>query len=257
MKVEKLKVEFRAIGSLLMGAIGFMAAFSAFGDELAIAREALRDGLWGVARTHAAKSEAPAARVVIVESFAREGKWKELIEAIEGWGNPEGEPFIYYRALAFVETGKMAQAGYLLADRKFADPAYARLATRLKARIAMSEKGAAEALKVVKDAPGEIYDEDSEMFAAGLMAATGDRQGAEEIWRTVAARGTNASERAFAVASVNLNDEQLLRAAFERSLSVPRRRPLRRGRCRLQGDFRDVARLGEVVASSGRPWLGS
>ena len=178
-----------------MGVIGFMASFSAFGDELTIAREALRDGLWDVARTHAAKSEDPAASVVIVESFAREGKWKELVEAIEGWGNPEDEPFLYYRALALVETGKTAQANYILADRKFADPAYSRLATRLKARIAMSEKGAAEALKVVKDAPGEIADEDSEMFAAGLMAATGDKQGAEEIWRAVAARGTNASER--------------------------------------------------------------
>ena len=207
-----------------MGVIGFMASFSAFGDELVIAREALRDGLWDVARTHAAKSEDPAARVVIAESFAREGKWKELIETIEGWGNPEDEPFLYYRALALVETGKTAQANYILADRKFADTAYSRLATRLKARVAMAEKGAAEALKVMKDAPGEIADEDSEMFAAGLMAATGDKQGAEEIWRAVAARGTNASERAFAAASVNLNDEHLLRAAFERSQSSESKR---------------------------------
>ena len=207
-----------------MGVIGFMASFSASGDELVIAREALRDGLWDVARTHAAKSEDPAARVVIAESFAREGKWKELIETIEGWGNPEDEPFLYYRALALVETGKTAQANYILADRKFADPAYSRLATRLKARVAMAEKGAAEALKVVKDAPGEIADEDSEMFAAGLMAATGDKQGAEEIWRAVAARGTNASERAFAVASVNLNDEKLLRVALERSMSSESKR---------------------------------
>ena len=90
----------------MMGVIGFMASFSAFGDELTIARKALREGLWDVARTHAAKSEDPAARVVIVESFAREGKWKELLEAIEGWGNPEDEQLIYYRALALVETGK-------------------------------------------------------------------------------------------------------------------------------------------------------
>ena len=59
-----------------------LALSSASGDELVIAREALRDGLWDVARTHAAKSEDPAARVVIAESFAREGKWKELIETI-------------------------------------------------------------------------------------------------------------------------------------------------------------------------------
>jgi len=208
----------------LMGVIGFMASFSAFGDELAIAREALRDGLWDVARTHAAKSTDPAARVVIVESFAREGKWKELLETIEGWGNPEDEPFLYYRALALAETGKMSQAGFAILDRKFSNPAYMRLATRLKARIAMSEKGAAEALKIMKNGPELLADEESEMFAADLMVATGDKAGAEDIWRAVVARGTNASERAFAFASVNLGDEQLLRAAFERSVSAEMKR---------------------------------
>lgn len=197
---------------------------AAFGDELDIAREALRDGFWELARAQAAKSTDPAARVVIVESFAREGKWKELLDAVEGWDNPEGEQLAYYRALALVETGKTAQASYLLADRKFADPIYARLATRLKARIAMTEKDSAAALKVIKEAPGGICDEDSEMFAAGLMAATGDKPGAEEIWRAVAARGTNASERAFAAASVCLGDERLLRTAFERSLSSEAKR---------------------------------
>ena len=210
--------------SLVGAAVVVSVAFAAFGDELAIAREALRDGLWELARAHAAKSENPAARVVVVESFAREGKWKELLDAVEGWGNPEDEQLVYYRALALVETGKTAQASYLLADRKFANPAYARLVTRLKARIAMSEKDAAAALKVVKETPDGICDEDSEMYAAGLMAATGDRSGAEEIWRAVAARGTNASERAFAAASVFLGDEKLLRTAFDRSLSSESKR---------------------------------
>ena len=207
-----------------MGVMGLMAALAAFGDELAIAREALRDGFWDLARTQAAKSNDPAARVVIVESFAREGKWKELLDAVEGWKNPEVEQLVYYRALALIEAGKTAQASFLLADRKFADPAYARLATRLRARIAMTEKDAAAALKVVKETPDGICDEDAEMYAAGLMAATGDRPGAEEIWRAVAARGTNASERAFAAASVNLNDERLLRAAFDRSQSSESKR---------------------------------
>jgi len=209
---------------LLMGVIGLMASFAALGDELAIARDALRDGFWDLARTQAAKSADPAARVVIVESFAREGKWKELLDAVEGWNNPEDEQLLYYRALALVETGKTAQANYLLAGRKFADPAYVRLATRLKARIAMTEKDAAAALKVVKETPGAISDEDSEMYAAGLLAATGDKLGAEEIWRAVAARGTNASERAFAAASVFLGDEKLLRIAFARSLSSESKR---------------------------------
>ena len=216
------------MGSCLASAAAFAVAASllspALGDELDLAREALRDGLWDVARTHAERSDAPAARIVIVESLAREGKWKELIGTVEGWGNPDGDAFAYYRALALVETGKAAQAEFLVSDRDFADPAYARLAMRLKARIAMLEKGAAAALKIVKDAPGMFDDEDSEMFAADLMAATGDKMGAEEIWRSVADRGTNASERAFAVASVNLGDEKLLRSAFKRSVSAEMKR---------------------------------
>ena len=214
-----------SIARSLVGAVVVVsAAFAAFGDELAIAREALREGLWDVARLHAAKSEDSGAQIVIAESFAREGKWKELLDAVEGWNNPEDERLLYYRALALAETGKMAQAGFAISDRKFSDPAYMRLATRLKARVAMSEKGAAEALKIMKEAPEALADEDSEMFAADLMAATGDRTGAENIWRVVAARGTNASERAFAFASVNLGDEKLLREAFERSVSAEMKR---------------------------------
>ena len=209
---------------MLAGAICFMASMEAFGDELAVAREALRDGLWDVSRAHAAKSGDPSARDVIAESFAREGKWKELLEAMEEWKNPEDERLVYFRALALVETGKNDQAGYLLAGRKFADPACSRLATRLRARVAMSEKGAADALKIVKESTDALADEDSEMFAADLMAATGDRSGAEEVWRAVAARGTNASERAFAAASVKLADEKLLREAFARSASMDSRR---------------------------------
>ena len=46
-------------------------------------------------------------------------------------------------------------------------------------RFVMSEKDATAALKVVKETPDGICDEDSEMYAAGLMAATGDKSGAE------------------------------------------------------------------------------
>ena len=205
--------------------LALSAALSAFGGELDVAREALRDGLWEVARAHAGNlPDDPVARAVVAESLAREGKWKELLEALESWKNPDEDNFVYYRALALVETGKASQAGFLLADRTFADPAYARLATRLKARVALVEKGAAEALKVVQSAGVDLADEESAMFAAGLMSATGDRAGAEDIWREVAARGTNASERAFAVASVNLGDEKLLRTAYERSAAAETRR---------------------------------
>lgn len=212
------------IARLLVCSLGAVVAAplspSLFGDELDVSRQALRDGLWDVARAHAEKAgDAQGPRVVIAESYAREGKWKELVDAIEAWGNPDVDAFVYYRALGLMETGKSAQAGFILSDRKFSDQSYSRLATRLRARLALAGGGAAEALKVVNEAEGAASDEDSEMFAADLMSATGDRTGAAEIWREVASRGTNASERAFAVASARLGDEKLLRTAWERSVA--------------------------------------
>mgnify|MGYP007069974932 CR=1 FL=1 len=167
-----------SIARSLVGAVVVVsAAFAAFGDELDIARGALREGLWDVARLHAAKSEDPGARIVIAESFAREGKWKELLDTVEGWNNSEDERLLYYRALALAETGKMAQAGFAISDRKFSDPAYMRLATRLKARVAMSEKGAAEALKIMKDAPEALADED---YLKDIITAVAQKFSAEQ-----------------------------------------------------------------------------
>ena len=213
-----------ALRRLSLAAVLSAAAAPAFAGELEVAREALRDGLWDVARAHAAKASEPEARAVIVESYAREGRWKELLEALESWQNPDEDIYVYYRALALVETARPEQAGFLLSGREFSDPAYARLVTRLRARVAMSEKGADVALKIVNEMPPDLVDEDSAMFAAGLMSATGDRAGAEAVWREVVARGTNASERAFVVASVSLGDEKLLRAAYARAVAAETRR---------------------------------
>ena len=47
------------------------AAWLCRAGELDVAREALRDGLWEIARTHAAKVEGDAAKLVILESYAR------------------------------------------------------------------------------------------------------------------------------------------------------------------------------------------
>ena len=198
----------------------------AFADELDVARQALRDGLWDVARTHAVRAgeDGLESRSVIAESYAREGRWKDLLDATERWGAGD-DILVYYRALAMFETGKTDKAAFIVSDRKFSDPAYARLATRLKARIALASSGAAEALKIVEEEGGARgYDEDSVMFAASLMSAAGDRAGAEELWREVVSRGTNASERAFAAASVGIGDEKLAREAYDRALSADTKR---------------------------------
>jgi len=213
----------------MRGFLAFLSlavALPLFAEEIDIAREALRDGLWDVARTHALRAgeDRPESRAVIAESFAREGKWTDLLATLEKWKNPDEDAFVYYRALALFESGKAVQAGYLIRNRKFDDAAFAKLATRLMARITLADSGAVDALKIVKESEEVSADEESEMFAASLMSATGDRSGAEEIWRRVVARGTNSSERAFATASVGLGEEKLLREAYERSVSADVRR---------------------------------
>ncbi len=213
----------------MRGFLAFLSlavALPLFAEEIDIAREALRDGLWDVARTHALRAgeDRPESRTVIAESFAREGKWTDLLATLEKWKNPDEDAFVYYRALALFESGKAVQAGYLIRNRKFDDAAFAKLATRLMARITLADSGAVDALKIVKESEEVSADEESEMFAASLMSATGDRSGAEEIWRRVVACGTNSSERAFATASVGLGEEKLLREAYERSVSADVRR---------------------------------
>ncbi len=229
-------------------AVAFGTALLAHADEIDVAREALRDGLWEVARNHASRAGIGKleSRAVIVESYAREGKWKELLDAMASWDESNEDVLVYYRALALHETGKAAQAGYLIQGRKFSDPCYALLATRLKARVALAEGGASEALKVVKSADEGIADEDSALFAAGLMFATGDFSAATNIWREVASRGTNASEKAFTVASVNLGDAKLVKEAYDRAVSAEMKRLA--GYAHGKSLLKDGATLEEGVA---------
>lgn len=229
-------------------AVAFGTALLAHADEIDIAREALRDGLWEVARNHASRAGIGKleSRAVIVESYAREGKWKELLDAMASWDESNEDVLVYYRALALLETGKAAQAGYLVQGRKFSDARYELLATRLKARVALAEGGASEALKVVKSADEGIADEDSALFAAGLMFATGDFSAATNIWREVASRGTNASEKAFTVAAVNLGDAKLVKEAYDRAVSAEMKRLA--GYAHGKSLLKDGATLEEGVA---------
>lgn len=210
----------RAIPSLLV----FLASVACFAGELDIARQALRDGLWDVARNHAGKSDSPQARILEIESFAREGNWKALLDTLKSPRYPDCEPLAYYRALALFNSGETDNAAEALGKRVFRDPVYSNLVNRLHIRMVMKEKGLAEALAVARSSRDGQGGEDMRMFIADLMAATGDTAGAEEIWRETASRGTNVSERAFIVARVGLGDEPSLRAAFERAESAEMKR---------------------------------
>ena len=155
-------------------------------DDLDIARQALRDGLWEVARAHAGRADSETARQVILESYASEGKWDEVKAALESWGGASPNPaFGYYRA---VVEGRMEDAAAILkANGSVAGPSEAK------------------------------------MMEADLFVRRSLPKEAEKLWREVVAM-TNAGERAFAVASMNLGDEASLKAAYSKTRSLPLRR---------------------------------
>ena len=154
--------------------------------ELDIAREALRDGLWEIARTHAAASGTnDEARLVILESYAGEGRWKDVRETLSGWPEASGDGIEYYRAVA---KGDHAAAAKIL-------------------RSVGSHEGMVAA----------------SLFEADELAKSGERASAEKLWREVVA-ASNVDSRALATASVNLMELEPLRRAYAEVQQAPLRR---------------------------------
>ena len=164
--------------AVVLALLAFCLSHFAFSDELSVAREALRDGLWEVARNHAGAVTNAAlgeARLVILESYAGEGKWDAIANVLAGWKDAKGDGFDYYRAIV---KGDHAAAMAVL-------------------RRVGSPEGLIEA----------------KMFEADALAKDGNRDAANGIWREVAS-ATNVSERVFATACANLMDVKLLRKAY-------------------------------------------
>ena len=170
---------------LFLGTLLICGELMAVTSELSVAREALRDGLWGVARKHAAMDPSPAAKLVVLESLAGESRWDEVAKRLEGWKQEKGEGFDYYRA---VVRGDHAEAMRIL-------------------KTGGSPEGLVEA----------------RLYEAGELMKGGDRERATAIWREIASL-TNVSERALTVASVNLGDASVLRKAYERVRAAAYRR---------------------------------
>ena len=73
---------------------------SSAADTLDTARQALRDGLWEVARTNARKSSGDLAKIVVLESYAREDKWQDVLDTVSAYGETDNPEFLYYKAAA-------------------------------------------------------------------------------------------------------------------------------------------------------------
>lgn len=169
----------------LIALSAFTAAASM--DELTLAREALRDGLGQVARTHAEKvvADSDAAKLVILESFAAEGRWDEVSTAIDRWPKASGAAFDYYRSAAKGD--------------------------RLQAIAALKAGGDSVAIA------------DALALEASIYAKDGRIEEAKKVWRGIAAM-TNAGERALVNAAVNLGEVGLLRKVVDEASLPPIRK---------------------------------
>lgn len=170
---------------LPFAALLLLSLAPAFGDDLSVARQALRDGLWEVARAHASADAGEEAKLIVLESYANEGRWDEVKESLAKWGEGLKSPgFGYYRAMV---AGDWARAVELL-------------------KAGGSAAGAEEAL----------------MLEADALSRLGDRAKAERLWRAVVA-STNAGARALVVAAANLNDPAALKRALDAAPTAPLR----------------------------------
>lgn len=260
-KAKKRCEAAKALGAAAIWAAIWAATLGAAGGgELELARQALRDGLWDIARIHAMRSDEAGARLVVLESFAKEEKWNDILAALGVWRGPGGaatadadgneggnkdgskdgneDAFAYYEALALAGRGEKAKANEMLAAAAFKSDEYRKLGTRLRARLAADLGDKSLALKLVRESGFEDADADAKMAAADVFLAAGDKKAAERIWRDVASMtvAPDVSLRAVAVAAANIGDTERLR--------------------RISGDAKDAAvrrfallRLGRLLIS--------
>lgn len=181
---------------IVVGALSVMALF-AFADDvstLEVARSALRDGLWQIARHHAERIDDPAARLIILESYASENRWADVKSELAKGNVPTNDvAFAYYEAVV---------------DGRYAD--------------------AIECLKKSGSQAGKV---EAKMLEADLLVKLGKFDAAKALWMEVLSE-TTANTRAYAYASLNLGDVTALRESYTQLLSVPlkRRVGLRLGR---------------------------
>lgn len=175
-------------------------------SELEVAREALRDGLYDIARRHAFRVETDEAREIIVETYAREGKWELVLNMTR-----DG----YYHAAALYHLGHLGAAKAALKD------AEDDLSLLLKAEICIDEGKDDEALESLRKIKAPKTDD--KLVLAEVLDRKGERKEAEKIWRELLPNP---------YAAINLGETEALWQAYraEKDVGVKRQVGLRLGR---------------------------
>jgi tetratricopeptide (TPR) repeat protein len=193
--------------------LSVLSASAAQSDDLKIAKEALRDGLWSVARSHAGRLQDKEAKLIVLESFAREGKWSEIVKSLEKWEGVSSEEFLYWKALALFSTGKIDESASIIDAAKFSSPQYLRLAILLHAEIAALKGDLKKAREIVSSIKTEDCDWQMKMRIASVFEKSGENAKAQKLWNEVVSDKA-ADDEAVSVAVIKLGDEKLLRSAY-------------------------------------------
>lgn len=187
-------------------------------DALDVAKAALRDGLWGVARRSAAKAGGDEAALVAAEALAREGRWKELLDALSSSHAPSGGLAAFYRAIALERLGRAKDALEeldALEASGSAEVALDRPAAALRAGIALDSGDAAKALAIAEK--GGLADGDAaeRLLLAEALRANSKDEDARKTWRSVLEL-EGAPDEALAAAACALGGADDLRLAMEK-----------------------------------------
>ena len=223
-------------------AVCVVAAMASVAGELEVAKSALRDGLWDVARRHARNVAGNEAKEIVLESYMKEGSWEDILKTLASWNNPKGEAFYYFHAAAFLETGRAKEAlkfmdglprpadadadgGAAKPERSAKRSVYAPKFAVLRARALLASGDKAAAVSQARESGMTKGDACAKASAAEIFAAGGDLEGAKALWREVAGE-TNAPAAALASAATGLGDVGLLRRAADAAPDAATRRAL-------------------------------
>lgn len=228
---ERYKMRVLPLYLMIPALLTFSGVFAGVSD-LDVAKKALRDNLWEIARIRAANAEGDEAKVIILESYAHEGKWKEILSQLDSWGNvPATDPFVFYRTLAEAKLNGSSGLVDVLSNFKFADKSFAKSLAALCVQMSLRDGDVAGARKIVEDFALHSADDDSKVVSAEVYNIAGDRSKAVALWSETVS-STNAGETAFAMAAWNLGDTNSLKSAYskiERDVELKRRVGLKLG----------------------------
>lgn len=195
--------------------------------DIDVAKSALRDGLWEIARNNVRGIEGDEARQIILESYAKEANWNEVLRLLTEWEYPEGEIFRLYQATALLKTGDVANAEEQLKDIKFSSEENRRAAARIKSEIELKLGHKEDALALLEESKAD--DAVSRMIKAHLYASLGKESEAIDIFRELAVlpEASAAVKRvaALRIATFELRDPKLFKSASSKILEIVKDSP--------------------------------